>query len=87
MFFVPIYCTFSDSYCNIPAYKVYRCRSGPEVVELFSCSTRLSTKFQLLIKTKIPTDEVYFLVLGLPDVAFVMLINVKMPKLLTFWHL
>ena len=24
MFFVPIYCTFSDSYCNIPTYKVYR---------------------------------------------------------------
>ena len=21
MFFVPIYCTFSDSYCKIPAYK------------------------------------------------------------------
>ena len=30
---------------------------GPEVVKLFSCSTQLSTKFQLLIKTKIPTDD------------------------------
>ena len=28
MFFVPIYCTFSDSYCNIPAYKVYRYSSN-----------------------------------------------------------
>ena len=27
--------------------------SGPEVIKLFSCSTQLSTKFQLLIKTKI----------------------------------
>ena len=33
---------------------------GPEVIKLFSCLTQLSTKFQLLIKTKIPTnDEVY----------------------------
>ena len=30
---------------------------GPEVIKLFSCSTELSTKFQLLIKTKIPTNE------------------------------
>ena len=26
---------------------------GPEVIKLFSCSTQLSMKFQLLIKTKI----------------------------------
>ena len=26
--------------------------SRPEVMKLFSCSTQLSTKFQLLIKTK-----------------------------------
>ena len=30
---------------------------GLEVIRLFSCSTQLSTKFQLLIKTKIPTNE------------------------------
>ena len=30
---------------------------GPEVIKLFSCSTQLSSKFQLLIKTKIPTNE------------------------------
>ena len=30
--------------------------SGPKVIKLFSCSTQLSTKFQLLIKTKIPTN-------------------------------
>ena len=34
--------------------------SGPKVIKLFSCSTQLSMKFQLLIKTKIPTkEEVY----------------------------
>ena len=31
---------------------------GPEVIKLFSCSTQLSTKFQLFIKTKIPKSEV-----------------------------
>ena len=30
---------------------------GPEVIKLFSHSTLLSTKFQLLIKTKILTNE------------------------------
>ena len=29
--------------------------SGPEVIELFSCSTQLSTKFILLINVKMPT--------------------------------
>ena len=32
-------------------------KSDPEVIKLFSCSTQLSTKFQLLIETKIPTNE------------------------------
>ena len=32
-------------------------RTGPEVIKLFSCSTQLSRKFQLLIKTKIPTNK------------------------------
>ena len=32
-------------------------RAGPEVIKLFSCSTQLSTKFQLLIKTDLPTNE------------------------------
>ena len=31
--------------------------SGPEVIKLLSCSTQLSKKFQLLIKTKIPKEE------------------------------
>ena len=31
-------------------------KPGPKVIKLFSCSTQLSTKFQLLIKTKISTN-------------------------------
>ena len=31
------------------------CRSGPEVIKLFSCSTQLSMKFSLLINMKMPT--------------------------------
>ena len=52
--------------------------TGPEFIKLFSCSTQLSMKFQLLIKTKIPTNEGFFS-LSLSDVVFTMLINVKMP--------
>ena len=29
----------------------------PEIIKLFSCSTQLGTKFELLIKTKIRTNE------------------------------
>ena len=29
--------------------------AGPEVIKLFSCSTKLSTKFSLLINMKMPT--------------------------------
>ena len=32
-------------------------KTGPEVIKLFSCSTELSMKFQLLIKTKIPANK------------------------------
>ena len=52
---------------------------GPEDIELFSCSTHLSTKFQLLIKTEIQTNKV--LASCLSDVVFIMLINVKMPTI------
>ena len=51
-----------------------------EVIKLFSCSTQLSTKFQLLIKTKIPTNKEVSC-LSLSDVVFIMLINVKMPTI------
>ena len=55
-------------------------KSGPEVIKLFSYSTQLSTKFQLLIKAKIPKMK-RFLALSLSDVVFIMLINVKMPTI------
>ena len=55
-------------------------RPGPEVIKLFSCSTQLIIKFQLLIKTKIPTNE-KFLALNFLDVVFIMLINVKVPTI------
>ena len=56
--------------------------TGPEIIKLFSCSTQLSIKFQLLKKTELlkNTDFLaysYKLYL-LSDVAFSMLINVKM---------
>ena len=53
---------------------------GPEVIQLFSCSTQLNKKFQLLIKTKIPKVKKFF-ALSLSDVVFIMLINVKMPTI------
>ena len=43
---------------DVPAIEVLLYR--PQGYKTFSCSARLSTKFQLLIKTKIPTNkEVY----------------------------
>ena len=32
-------------------------KTGPKVIKLFSCLTELSTKFQMLIKIKIPKSE------------------------------
>ena len=56
--------------------KVYNLWPGPEIIKLFSCSTQLSSKFQLLIKTKIPTNEEIS-----SEVVLIMLINVKMPTI------
>ena len=52
----------------------------PEVINFFSCSTQLSIKFQLIIKTKIPTNIKVSCVKSLRRV-FIMLINVKMPTI------
>ena len=51
-----------------------RKRTGLEVIQLVSCSTQLSTQFQPLIKTKIPTYK-KLLGLSLSDVEFTMRIN------------
>ena len=53
---------------------------APKVTKFLSCSTQLSTKFQLLIKAKIRTNK-KILALSLSDVVFTMLINVKMPTI------
>ena len=45
-----------SSLALFPTFKYFKGVPGPEVIKLFSCSTQLSTKFQLLIKTKIPTS-------------------------------
>ena len=55
-------------------------RPCPKVINLFPCSTQLSTKFQMLINTKILTNK-KFLALCLSDFAFSMLIKVKMPTI------
>ena len=51
---------------------------APEVIKLFTCSTQLSTKFQLLIKKLKYRQMKKCLALSLSDVIFIMLINVKM---------
>ena len=51
-------CTICGAHEKILKY-VYlgTIRPGPEALKLFSCTTQLSTKFQLLTKTKIPTNK------------------------------
>ena len=57
-------------------------QSGVEVVKLFSCSIQVSTKFQLLVKTKTLKIAI-FLAFKHSDVVFIMLINVKMITIVT----
>ena len=54
-------------------------RPGPEV-NFFLCSTQMSMECQVLIKTKIPTN-IEVSALSLSNAVFIMLINVKMPKI------
>ena len=54
------------------------CESGPEVINFFSCSTQLSTKFQLFIKKLKYRQIKNFLALSLSDIVYIMLINI--------WH-
>ena len=59
-------------------------RSGPEVIKLFSCSTQLSMKFQLLPKKfKCGTINSY-IAFKLSEVEFIMVTNVKMPTIMSF---
>ena len=56
-------------------------RTSLKVIKLFSCSTQISMKFQLLIKNKIIKKTIHVLAFKLLDVVFIMLINAKMPTL------
>ena len=49
---------------------------GPEVIQLFSCSNHLSTKFLLLIILKIKHHKIKkSIALSLTDTVFIILIN------------
>ena len=52
-----LFCYFVLSVLFCFAIVVLKKRPGPEVIKHVSCSTQLSTKFQLLIKFKIPTNK------------------------------
>ena len=69
-------------YCSDLRYalSVSYFRPGPEVTKPFSCSIQLSMKFQMRIKTNLPTMK-KFLALSLSDAVVSMLINVKMPTI------
>ena len=54
---VPAHECAKASFKPLTPMLTYPARPGPEVIKMLSCSTQLSTKFQLLIKTKIPTNE------------------------------
>ena len=63
-------------------------KTSPEVIKLLSCSTQLSIKFQLLIKTKM-LKNTDFLAFILSEDVFILFINVKMPTIvgiLTFMN-
>ena len=54
-------------------------KSGFEVVKLFSCSTRLSMNFFLLICMKISSNSAFYLGLDKLRMLYFLFINVKMP--------
>ena len=53
--------------------------SGPEVINLYSCTTQLSMEFQMLIKSKMLKITI-FLAFKFLDV-FIMLINAQGPTI------
>ena len=61
--------------------------TGLEVIKLFSCSTQLSTKFHLLIKTIKYRQIKKLLALSFSDVVFILLINVKMPTIVGIFNI
>ena len=72
---------------NNPDHLATQKPPGPKVIKLFSYSTQLSTKFQLLIKAKEPINKdvyLFYFFLSLTDVVFIMLLKVKCQQLLAF---
>ena len=55
-------CT-AEKICDIQEGDKVNFRPGPEVIKLFSCSTQLSIKFQLLTKSK-KAEKLLLLLLG-----------------------
>ena len=54
--------------------------SGPTAINLLSCSTQLSMKFQMLISIKISRNSAFSGSVK-PMMLFFLLINVKMPTI------
>ena len=67
--------------CHVD-YNLLGLRPDPEVIKLFSRSTQLSTKCKLLIKLKYQQIKKLF-ALSLPNVLLILLINVKMPTIVS----
>ena len=68
----PLNISMRPFYLSMPRSRGYK---------TFSCSTQLSKKFQLLIKTERKRLIKKLLTLRLSNVVFIMLINVKMPTI------
>ena len=66
--------------------RISRSRPGPEVIKLFSYSTHVSMKFQLLIKLKYRQIK-KFLAFSLSGVVLIMLINFKMPTFVGIFNI
>ena len=67
-------------FCTLEQLSQMIANTGPEVLKLFSCSTQLSMKFQMLISMKISRNSAYS---GSDKLRmqFSVLINVKMPTI------
>ena len=57
---------------------------GLEVIKLFSCSTQLSIKFIFLIKYQKRPKSMEVSDMNYQNQSFILLINIKMPTILTF---
>ena len=65
-------CWSSYNACMETEFTKYR-RPGPEVIKLFSCSTQLSMKFNMLINVKMPT------IVGI--LTFINMMNTKFKRM------